>query len=270
MIKEVELLNDYMGFIDSFHIDDSFIDPNIIDKDTKYNLLNKKKDNRHSYIVLKDNKIIGAFILLILEDESYIEVLIGLSKDINAYNEFFTYLKNNYKGYQVDFVFNPKNYLLKDILIKNNAIFDIEQMKMKYNHNKLDISYDIVIPLSERYYKEYIELHEKDTYWTGDKILKALDKFNVYIIVIDNHVIGYIDVTFCYRENEPYDIFIKEEYRNKGFAKKLLAKALYENKGKDMALNVNIDNIPAIKAYKAIGFIECDTPHSLTAHIYEI
>lgn len=28
MIKEVELLNDYMFFIDSFHIDDSLIDPN--------------------------------------------------------------------------------------------------------------------------------------------------------------------------------------------------------------------------------------------------
>ena len=28
MIKEVELLNDYMFFIDSFHIDDLFIDPN--------------------------------------------------------------------------------------------------------------------------------------------------------------------------------------------------------------------------------------------------
>ena len=65
-------------------------------------------------------------------------------------------------------------------------------------------------------------------------------------------------------------IATKEEYRNRGYGKKLLAKALYENKNNDMMLLVDIDNYPAIKVYEHCGFVECEYPHYLTAHISKL
>jgi len=155
-------------------------------------------------------------------------------------------------------------------LIETNASLENEQMKMKYNHTKLNISLDEIKPLEDKYYDEYLNIHEKDTYWTGDKVIKAKDKFSVFIAFDNDKVIGYIDVTNCYKENEPYDVFVKVEYRNRGYGKKLLAKALYENKDNDMMLLVDIDNYPAIKVYEYCGFVECKCPHYLTAHISKL
>ena len=50
----------------------------------------------------------------------------------------------------------------------------------------------------------------------------------------------------------------------------MLAKALYDNKDKDMMLLVDVDNLAAINIYKKCGFIEASCPHYLTAHIEEI
>ncbi len=41
------------------------------------------------------------------------------------------------------------------------------------------------------------------------------DRFSVYVALDNEKVIGYIDVTNCFKENEPYDIYVKEEFRNK-------------------------------------------------------
>ena len=270
MIKEVELLKDYSKFVDSFKNDDGYIDPHITDEDSKNNLLTEKRDTRHSFIVFDGDEVIGAFILIVIPDELYIEMILGLSKCEKAYDELFKYIEDNYKSYDCDFVFNAKNYILINKLKNYNTIFETEQKKMVYSHKPLNISFDGIIPLEEKYYDDYINMHEKDTYWTADKVIDAKNRFNVFIALNNDRVIGYIDVTNCFNENEPYDIFVKEEYRNKGYGKKLLAKALFENKDNDMMLLVDTDNISAIKLYEKCGFIDCITPHYLTAHIKKI
>lgn len=270
MMIEVELLKDYIEFVDSFDPLDEFIDPHIINLNDKNNLLNERRPTRHSFVAFDNDKVIGVFILLILPEESYIEMLLGLSKDKKAYDELFEYLEKNYKNYTCDFVFNSKNYLLKNKLMNYDTSFEIEQMKMTYDHRKIDISFDDIIPLEEKYYMEYESMHIKDTYWTADKVIKAKDRFSVYIALKDDMVIGYIDVTNCFLENEPYDLLVKEEYRNQGYGKKLLAKALYENKDRDMMLLVEVDNISAIKLYEGCGFRKEKCPNYLTAHIESI
>ena len=267
MIKKVETLKDYTEFVDCFYAEGDFIDPHIISEEDKINLLTQKRETKESLVILSGNKVIGAFVLLVLPDELYIEMLLGLSKEEKAYLELFEYLKSNYKGYNCDFVFNAKNYLLKNILKGYDATFETEQMKMIYSPKKLDMAFDEIKPLKDKYCDEYLNIHEKDTYWTGEKVIKAKDRFSVYVALDNDKVIGYIDVTKCFKENEPYDIYVKEEYRNKEYGKKLLAKALYENKDNDMMLLVDIDNIVAIKVYKKCGFIEDKYPHYLTAHI---
>ncbi|MBD5460380.1 MAG: GNAT family N-acetyltransferase [Lachnospiraceae bacterium] len=80
-------------------------------------------------------------------------------------------------------------------------------------------------------------------------------------------MVGYLDVTCCHEENEPYDLWVREEYRRKGYGRKLLAKALEMNKPKGMMLLVEIHNEAAIHLYESMGFEKMDNQNSVAAHL---
>ena len=194
-------------------------------------------------------------------------MIVGLSDNKNAYNELFEYLFHNYKGYKIDFVYNPKNNLLNSLLKEYNAGFEIEQQKMQLDKLKPLKRKKEVILYSDKYKKEYINIHLKDTYWTGDKVLTALDKFRVILAIKDSNVVGYVDITHKYDENEPYDVFVKEEYRNNGIATDMLSYAIELDKNKRIMLLVDIDNVSAIKLYEKLGFKKVKG-NNITAHLY--
>lgn len=100
----------------------------------------------------------------------------------------------------------------------------------------------------------------------GEKVIKASDRFKTFVAIEDGTVTGYIDVTHCFAENEPYDILVKEEYRRKGYGRQLLVKTLQENEPKDMMLLVDFDNEPAINLYESLGFIKKESGNLLTAY----
>ena len=83
-------------------------------------------------------------------------------------------------------------------------------------------------------------------YWTGEKVVQAQDRFRTFLAIHDGKVVGYMDVTYIFKENEPFDLFVLEEYRRMGYGRKLLAKALERNAPNRMMLLVDIDNDPAI------------------------
>ena len=123
-----------------------------------------------------------------------------------------------------------------------------------------------VILYSDKYKDQYVNLHLKDTYWTGDKVLTAFDKFRVILAIKDNIVVGYVDITHKYEENEPYDVFVKEEYRNMGIATDMLSYAIELDKNKRIMLLVDIDNEKAIRLYEKVGF-EKVNGNNITAHL---
>ena len=53
-----------------------------------------------------------------------------MSKEPAAYEEIADWLQVQYRGYQVDFVFNPKNTVILDMLRRRGAAFYPEQFKM--------------------------------------------------------------------------------------------------------------------------------------------
>ena len=268
MIKSVTTINEYDGFINSFLDNTEFSDPHLtarIEAGEKLEDMIARNDH-HCFVTENANGISGLFILLEIPKEKYLEMLIGITRDESAVEELLSFIAKNYPGYEADFVFNPRNYLIKDGLTKRGADFDKEQLKMVYTHKMPECKTPCVEPLSAEYTEQYLEMHSKDVYWTGEKVIKASDRFKTFVAIENSTVVGYIDVTHCFAENEPYDILVKEEYRRKGYGRQLLVKALQENEPKDMMLLVDFDNEPAINLYESLGFIKKESGNLLTAY----
>ena len=61
-----------------------------------------------------------------------------------------------------------------------------------------------------KYREGYTAIHSTDVYWTAERVLGAPERFRVILAVDTGEVVGYIDITTNYDENEPFDVFVKE------------------------------------------------------------
>ena len=222
--------------------------------------------DKRLYGVFDEDEVTGLFVFYIIEDEKYMEMLAGLSRNEKAYDEMFAYLENNCQGYDADFIFNPKNHLMVNQLKERGADFCQEQQYMIYTHVPVKADNDDIEILSDKYLEQYCALHTKDCYWTGDKVARTPDRFRVYLAIRDDEVVGYTDVTYTFEENEPVDVFVKEKYRNQGYGRKLLSRALSDNEPKEMILQVDTDNAPAVHLYESLGFKVKENRNMVTVH----
>ena len=268
-VKQINSFDACEKFVRSFSADDPFSDPMLSDHEqVTNNLINaiEKKENHSVIGIFKNNQMVGLFSFLVLTDK-YIEMLVGLSHNAAAYPIMFSYLKEHFNSYHADFVFNPNNYLLYNFLKQQGASFDVEQQKMVFNHSYLNIDTTGIELLTQPHIPSYLAMHNTDLYWTGNKVIEATDRFRTFIAIENETVVGYLDVTYCFEENEPFDLLVKEDHRRKGYGRKLLAKALEMNRPKGMTLLVDIDNAPAICLYQSVGFVKVDDRNSLVAHL---
>ena len=128
--------------------------------------------------------------------------------------------------------------------------------------------------LSEKYREPYCAIHNKDMYWTGEKVAQDQERFHTFLAIHDGKVVGYMDVTYIFKENVVVDkelhrladLFVLEEYRCMGYGRKLLAKSLEMNVPNAMMLLVDIDHDPAIHLYESMGFAKAQGQNNLTAH----
>ena len=274
MIRELETLEPYMDFIRDVNGDPCFSDPMLCTPgELEQNLLRAvEKPNDRVLGVFRDEAIVGLFDFLILPDEKYIEMIAGLSRDADAWAEITDWLAGHFPGFEADFVFNPDNPLLRALLEKKGAAFDPVQHRMVFSGALPAADTRGVEPFSEPYRTQYLALHDDGSrYWTGEKVLAATKRFRVFLALKDGAVVGYLDVTHCFDENEPYDLFVREESRRKGWGTKLMAKALEMNRPNGMMLLVDADNPAAIRLYEKLGFARQPGQDSLTAfwHIGE-
>lgn len=269
MIRIIKAYEECREFVSAFQLDHDFSDPMLSNEKQIKNNLIKPIERTDRYCVFgayRGEQMIGLFAFLVLRDEQYVEMLVGLSKEKEAYLEMFQYLQQYYPGCKADFVFNPGNYILKELLEQRNAEFEPEQQKMVLGTPVLGMDTTGIELLSEKYIEQYCAIHFKDKYWTGEKVAQAQDRFRTLLALHDGKVVGYMDVTRTFDENEPFDLFVLEEYRRMGYGRKLLAKALEMNQPKGMMLLVDIDNEPAIHLYASMGFAKVQGQNNLTAH----
>ncbi len=225
MIKQVFDLDEYLGFCESFKNDSEYSDPHFTySPDTLYTALNRS--DRSVYAVFGEGRIIGLFVLLILPEDNYAEMLIGFSRKEKAYCELIRMMKKKYAGFAMDFVFNPANRAIREVLRKSNASFYPEQIRMVAKAPSPYQAKHTVELLSDKYEEQYRRIHTKDTYWTAERVLSAKDRFRVYVALSGDEVVGYLDVTYCFPENEPYDFKAKESHENEMIEADLLSYAL--------------------------------------------
>ena len=253
MLEEITSLDRCEAFINEVCSDTNYVDPHYLyDSNNLYGAF-KKKD-QHVYANIYNGNIDGIFVLLILPTEKYIEMIIGLSKSEHAYNELFKYLEKNYKGYRCDFVINPKNILLKNILTSKNAIFENEQQRM-IARQASQKEYSLNIQLySDKWKRCYVDMHVKETYWTAEKVLSAQDRFRVFLAIHQEQLVGYLDVTYAYKQNEPYSLVVLPQYQNQGYEEALLSKAIGMNGSNTMMTLVDANAKEEIRIYEEAGF----------------
>ena len=269
MIRIIKSYDECRDFASGFQRDPNFSDPMLCDEEqVECNLIKSiEQPDKHCVLgVYNEDQMIGLFVFLVLRDEKYIEMLVGLSRNKEAYLEALHYLEQCYPGFSADFVFNPGNYLLKELLDLRKAEYEPEQQKMVLGTPVLGIDTTGVELLSAQYTEQYCAIHNKDMYWTGEKVVQAQDRFRTLLAIHNGKVVGYMDVTYTYNENEPFDLFVLEEYRRMGYGRKLLVKALEMNQPNGMMLLVDADNDPAILLYESMGFAKVQGQNNLTAH----
>ena len=106
------------------------------------------------------------------------------------------------------------------------------------------------------------EILEKnfDDFWNYNILNKELLKENSYFLVAKNEnedILGFVGVEFILDEVDITNIVIKKEYRNLKIGTKLLEcliKDIKEKNKKSITLEVNENNIYAIKLYKKFNF----------------
>lgn len=266
MIQKIFSFDEYEGFVNELAKHPQYSDPHFTyDKNNLYYSL-KSKD-KYAYVVLENGITKGLFVFIVLPDDRYVEMLIGFTKEEEAFIEMLEYMERNYCGYQMDFVFNPQNMAIYKPLKLKGAIFEPEQMKMIQGGFVPNVSTSNIETLSDKWMKQYYDLHNIDTYWTAKRIVSALDKFRVFLVVKDEQVLGYLDVQSCYDINEIYALYVKPEVVSQGYELALLANAIELNRPNQMMVVVDVDNREEVDLYTAAGFVKLEGHNSITAYI---
>ena len=256
MIRVLHELDALEPFLADFRQDPDYSDPHLLSEEQmRLNLRNAvKKENNLVLGVYEGSGMTGLFVFLVLPEERYLEMLAGLSRSSAAYGEILNFLRACYPGFQADFVFNPRNRLLKTLLEEQNAAFDPVQRRMELDAFKQEGDTAGIVPLSRQFLGEYCDMHSRDVYWTGEMVFHAPERFRAFLAVQSGEIVGYVDVTHPYDTNEVYDLQVKEAFRRRGWGRRLMAKALAENRPKGMLLFVDADTHPAIRLYQSLGF----------------
>lgn len=217
------------------------------------------KQNTPGILVLRDeeNTIQGVFRLYTIPEEQYLELDWAFVREETVYDVFFAYLRSTYPGFHLDAIVTKSNQVMFEAYQKQGLQYEEEQILMTletYTPKPVDAQ---IIKYAPEYEASYRAIHDDvGLYWTAERMLKALDRFDVFVAVENGETVGYIEMTTHDDENEPVQLLVKESCRGKGYGRALLQYAIERNFPRKMILEVYANNTPALNLYESLGFQE--------------
>lgn len=222
-------------------------------------------------ICTENNKILGVLALCIESKDKYLEAVGGVFAEENYQDiamQFFKYLKETYAEFHFDAAYPKENteaICFMQSIGANRIGVDLE-MNLKKCDYKSSKGSTQVIPLNDKYYESFSRFHDGNNstvYWTGERILSALDKFDVFIALDKDKVVGSIVTsTFGNKKREIYFLGTDNGYHRQGYAGSLLEKSIdraFSSGANELMVMVGIENNPEINMYESFGFQKTDT-----------
>lgn len=222
-------------------------------------------------ICTENDKIVGVLALLVESEDKYAEAVGGVYAEDNYQEvalQFFAYLKGKYAGYRFDAAYPKDNIEAISFMeaIGANCIDRDLEMNLKQCDFKSAKSNQQVSLLSGKYYETFSKFHDRNSpnaYWSGERILAALDKFDVFIAVDHAEVIGAIvTAVFGGEKREIYFLEINESYCKEEYAHALLEEAIHRafaSGANELMVMVNEENVLEMEMYESSGFKKVDT-----------
>ena len=266
MIRTVQSVEKLKTLCEAFASLRAFLDAH---PEAHQRILQKLYRDEHTigFAAFEGDRATGLFAFRQYFEERILELSEWITDSEYAADEMLAYLKEAYSPGQVEFTFRPEEMLLHAALLRTDATVYPEQMDMRLAHRPTETDTSGVALLSERYLAQYCALHDagSDAYLDGEEVASRPETFRVFVAVKDGRVVGYLDVTHCYETNNISDLYVDETQRRKGYGRKLLAKAIEMNHPKEMTLQVDIDNEPAIRLYEKMGFEKIPNRNTIDA-----
>lgn len=208
----------------------------------------------------------GVFPVFAEPEERYLELLAALSAEETICMAVLERLQQTHAGFSLDCVLHPDQAPMRSALQRAGAAFEPVQRMLRLQQFSPAPPDQRVGRLSPEHQEEYRALHNRDCYWTADRILQQPGLFSVFIALKEGAVCGYLDCTHHRAENEIYDLFIREDCRRMGLGRALLAAALRENAPAGMTA-LTEEGSPAEALFRTAGFADEENGRSITAHL---
>lgn len=212
-----------------------------------------------SLLVLRneENILQGVFRVLVELEEKYLEMMWGFVREPSVYESLFDYLRSEYSGFHLDAVVTKDNKTMFTAYQAQGIRYDEEQILMTLEEYTPKSVEACIVRYSPEYEDSFRTIHDDEgLYWTAERMLKALDRYNVFVAVENGEAVGYIEMTTGFEENEPIQLLVKPECRGKGYGRALLQTAIEANFPPKMILDVYVNNTPARNLYVSLGFKE--------------
>ncbi len=200
----------------------------------------------------------GLFVFSQFED-NYLVMSRWLTRSEAAGREMLAYLKRAYLACEVEFTFSPRDMLLRKLLAEVGATVFPEQRNMELAGPVPPVDTAGVVPLSKAFEPAYFALHRDsdpagETYWTGEMVAADKEGFLVLLAMADGVPVGFLDLGLGEEGNNVSDLFVLSAHRRKGWGRKLLTKAIELTGAKQLTLQVDVKNDPALRLYESMGF----------------
>jgi len=212
----------------------------------------------------EDGVLTGVFSLAAAPEDKYLEIMLALSENESACTKVLAFLRRHAPGYVLDCVIHPSCMAMRKAFTEAAGLWYPAQRKLRLGQHRLYPHAHRIVPCDEAHRQAYVAMHETDCYWTAERVLAAPERFHALVALSEERVIGYLDVTKGFAENEVYDWRVQEEYRNRGIGTALLDAAVCLNGQSGLMLLCGEEELPAQKAAHKLGFAEVEGAESIT------